>query len=257
MKKLTTILLLLLSLTGRASQYYSSGSGNWSTVLNNAYAEGDTIYIQASHTVEITATVFYPLNLTIVVNGVLEMGNPGHLILGSESLVYINGSVVVTGNNNNDSIMIGSTLFNESFLSTVVSGTVLTKDGALPVKLLYCYVREYGGYPVLSWATAKEHNNDYFEINRSFDGVEFSKVAQVTGAGDSNDIIKYSWMDKEPLSGRVYYRITQVDFDGARESFSIVMIDMGDNSYKIITYDLLGRRVNNNYIGPTIQIKTK
>jgi hypothetical protein len=62
-------------------------------------------------------------------------------------------------------------------------------------------------------------NNDYFTIERSADGVNFSFVATVTGAGHSNTLLEYLYTDASPLKGNSYYRLKQTDFDG-ETSFS-------------------------------------
>ena len=38
----------------------------------------------------------------------------------------------------------------------------------------------------LEWVTATEINNDYFSLERSRDGLEFSAIARVDGAGNSS-----------------------------------------------------------------------
>jgi hypothetical protein len=45
--------------------------------------------------------------------------------------------------------------------------------------------------------------------------VNFSEVGRVKGAGNSNAILNYSLTDEQPLQGISYYRLKQVDFNGA------------------------------------------
>jgi hypothetical protein len=66
----------------------------------------------------------------------------------------------------------------------------------------------------LLWATASEINNDYFTIERGVDGVNFEAIGEVLGAGNSDQLKEYSWVDKAPFSGVNYYRLKQTDFDG-------------------------------------------
>lgn len=77
----------------------------------------------------------------------------------------------------------------------------------------------------LSWATASEFNNDYFIIERGNSINEFEVIAKIAGAGNSNSIIEYSYIDTKALTGRNYYRISQVDFDGTTSSFEIISIE--------------------------------
>lgn len=62
----------------------------------------------------------------------------------------------------------------------------------------------------LNWETASEINNAYFSIERSLNGVDFEKIAQIQPIQG----LKYQWIDKQPVQGLNYYRLSQTDFDG-------------------------------------------
>lgn len=66
----------------------------------------------------------------------------------------------------------------------------------------------------LTWATATELNNDFFQIERSPDGRTFEAIGLVNGAGTSYETLQYAFTDEKPLAGWNYYRLKQVDFDG-------------------------------------------
>ncbi|HRS40082.1 MAG TPA: T9SS type A sorting domain-containing protein, partial [Bacteroidia bacterium] len=66
----------------------------------------------------------------------------------------------------------------------------------------------------LEWVTATETNNDYFSLERSRDGLEFSTIARVDGAGNSSQPLHYQYLDTEAGDGLWYYRLRQNDFDG-------------------------------------------
>ena len=87
----------------------------------------------------------------------------------------------------------------------------------LPVTFVAFTGRQVGNSIVLEWATASESDNDYFEIERSIDGVNFVTVGYVDGAGNSNSLLNYQFADNAPEQGQLYYRLSQVDFDGTRE----------------------------------------
>ncbi|HRH46982.1 MAG TPA: T9SS type A sorting domain-containing protein, partial [Pyrinomonadaceae bacterium] len=57
-------------------------------------------------------------------------------------------------------------------------------------------------------------NNDYFILMRSKDGLNFEEIAKVNGAGNSNIVLNYSFIDKHPFFGNSYYKLKQVDFNG-------------------------------------------
>ncbi|MBU0763754.1 MAG: T9SS type A sorting domain-containing protein, partial [Bacteroidetes bacterium] len=89
-----------------------------------------------------------------------------------------------------------------------------TASAFLPVELLHFTAFFSGKQVDLSWATITETNNDYFTIERSKDLKDIKKIAVVQGAGNSNEIRKYTAKDADPQKGTVYYRLKQTDFDG-------------------------------------------
>src|SRR6185369_8464690 len=65
----------------------------------------------------------------------------------------------------------------------------------LPVKLISFTAKVSDNNAVLNWITATEKNNDHFNIERSIDGINFIKVGEVKGAGNSTGILKYNFTD--------------------------------------------------------------
>ena len=109
---------------------------------------------------------------------------------------------------------------------------IATVNAALPVKLLPLHAKKDGNTVLLNWSTASEQNNNYFEIQRSADGVSFSKtLGRVTGAGNSNTTINYGFTDASPLSNWNYYRVKQVDLDGVASFTNTVRINFSENPY--------------------------
>jgi Secretion system C-terminal sorting domain len=104
-----------------------------------------------------------------------------------------------------------------------VSGTGCS---ALPVDLLGFTVKPVNGAARLEWATATERNNAYFSIERSTDGLNFTAIDEVRGAGNSALRQSYAFTDKDPIKGLVYYRLKQVDFDGDFEYSPIRSVTM-------------------------------
>ena len=78
----------------------------------------------------------------------------------------------------------------------------------------------------LVWTTSTETNNEYFEIQRSQDGVLFETVAKIDGAGNSLTKISYDHNDLPPHSGLWYYRLKQTDYDGQFEIFEIHAVQL-------------------------------
>lgn len=89
-----------------------------------------------------------------------------------------------------------------------------TSVAPLPVELLYFTAAPANKSVTLEWATATETNNDYFTIERSADGIQFSAVGVMNGAGTSAFTNTYSYEDKNAMEGMWYYRLKQTDHNG-------------------------------------------
>ena len=99
----------------------------------------------------------------------------------------------------------------------------------LPVELLSFTAEAKENIVVLNWTTASEINNDYFEIQKSLDGINFESFAKVKGSGFSNQILNYSQIDSKPYIGTSYYRLKQVDFDGTYSYSQINAVNFRQN----------------------------
>ncbi|MGH1437393.1 MAG: T9SS type A sorting domain-containing protein [Lewinella sp.] len=89
---------------------------------------------------------------------------------------------------------------------------------------------------LLKWQTAKEENNDYFQIEHSIDGRNFSTLGKVEGNGTTNNFSNYTFLDEKPAAGINYYRLKQVDYDGAFEYSDIASAQFGDGSATVVVY---------------------
>ncbi|MFY0599071.1 MAG: hypothetical protein JXR03_05335 [Cyclobacteriaceae bacterium] len=98
------------------------------------------------------------------------------------------------------------------------------KESTLPVTLTYFIGEIVDSKVRLSWQTATEIDNSHFEIERSLDGEYFEVIGEVKGNGSTTDIIDYEFFDRELLSGLIYYRFRQVDFDGEFEYSPTVFV---------------------------------
>ncbi len=88
----------------------------------------------------------------------------------------------------------------------------------LPVELTAFTAVAAGRDARLAWATASEQDNDRFEVERSFDGVTFIRIATVAGQGSKAGPAAYALTDAGAAAkaqGPVYYRLRQVDAGGA------------------------------------------
>ncbi len=104
----------------------------------------------------------------------------------------------------------------------------------MPVELLSFKAKYTNGVVKLSWATASEYNNNRFEVEHSTDGRNFTTIGEVAGNGNSNSKLTYSFTDEDAKTGINYYRLRQVDHDGAFEYSKTVALKVTASSSKTI-----------------------
>ena len=94
----------------------------------------------------------------------------------------------------------------------------------LPVTLTSFTATAVERRTVLDWKTESEYNNDYFDVQRSFDGTTFDLIGNVDGNGTTTEAHEYRFTDNNPVNGVNYYRLKQVDFDGTEHFSNIALV---------------------------------
>jgi len=119
-----------------------------------------------------------------------------------------------------------------TFVVTATGGTcpatdtvVVTNCLVLPIELTSFSGFNYGTVNELNWNTASEVSNDYFTVQRSLDGIDFTSLGVVDGAGVSALPLDYRFTDSDPFNGLNYYRLIQTDFDGLKTYSDVIAIN--------------------------------
>ena len=142
----------------------------------------------------------------------------------------------IRGNHDNDDQSISGGVvyaYRTSFNTFSDFAIAKHKTNILPVELLDFSIKCNGTENKLYWSTASELNNDYFEIQRSNDTKDWISIDKVIGAGNSNSILKYEYTDKT-TSGKFYYRLKQVDYDGQFEYSEILLANCSNIAEPVI-----------------------
>ena len=105
----------------------------------------------------------------------------------------------------------------------------------LPVKLIGFTAKLVKGTTMLTWITASEINNSYFDIERSFDGHLFTKVGTLKAKGNSNSRADYAFVDATSLevlknANVLYYRLKQVDISGKSDYSNVLSVSQFENT---------------------------
>ncbi len=144
---------------------------------------------------------------------------------------------------------------------TILSPFIIASDAnVLPVELLYFYGEKVENGVLLSWETATEINNDYFDVEYSLDGINFEKIGRVQGAGTTTENQLYEFLhnpSKDVAMQRLYdyYRLKQVDLGGKYEYTNIVLITIQQSNNSTIklfpnpTSDFINIKIDDSQIG--------
>jgi hypothetical protein len=89
---------------------------------------------------------------------------------------------------------------------------------------------------LLTWITGSEKNSDYFEVQKSNDGKNWSAIGTVVSRNNSSGA-SYQFYDQENLQDISYYRIREVDFDNlsiVSKTISIAASDKNNSFLQVI-----------------------
>ncbi len=186
---------------------------------------GDSILVVSGDIIELATQQDYSacgVPMVLIIDGTLRFpANGPKLKLPAGSMIIVNtgGLITAPGGGNGNKISIGTEWVWEKLDGDVNGYACFGGCGPLPVSLQSIELISNEKSICIRWVTLTESNNNYFTVERSVDGMNFSKIVEVKGAGNSNSKIKYEVKDWEPLNGVSYYRLRQTDFDG-QYSFS-------------------------------------
>jgi hypothetical protein len=107
-------------------------------------------------------------------------------------------------------------------------------ETALPVKLINFNATKENSVVNLKWQTSEETRSDYFEVQRSKDGIIWNNLTKISSNGESTSIKDYDFTDKSPVGGQNIYRLKMVDIDQTFSYSRLVSISMEGYSPLVI-----------------------
>lgn len=111
---------------------------------------------------------------------------------------------------------------------------ILGDDRPLPVSLLNFMAQANENNTVdLKWVTAKEHNSSHFVVERSPNLDNFTEIARLDAAGNTTAQRNYHYTDLSPLIGTNYYRLRQIDLDGAEQLYRPVSVQISTDVLQV------------------------
>ncbi len=139
-----------------------------------------------------------------------------------------------TGDNNSSSLCRDTKYIDNGGSPTNYTATfsVVSSGGAcimLPVELTNFAVNCYDEDVKIAWTTASENRNDYFVVEKSYDGINWLELEKIAGQGNSSHENNYLISDANTLVD-CYYRLKQVDFDGEVSVFEPSKLECYDDN---------------------------
>lgn len=249
------VLSQIFAISASAATFQTISSGSWT---NAAIWTGNVPNVNNNDVIHIgTSTTGHQ----VILDGNLSVGNNVRLHIYSGSRLEITGNLtvaqsfevnvhpggvfIVSGNVSinatntnqaatltiNGTASIGGNLTGYGTVQGIGTMTVAGTKGAnivdlgpLPVELLSFTAQQTQQQVILEWLTATETNNAGFVVERSADARNWENIGWVEGHGNANRMIRYQYLDRQPLQGINYYRLKQVDYDGAYEYHKIVAL---------------------------------
>lgn len=129
---------------------------------------------------------------------------------------------------------------NSSYLEYVISGfseffPMNSNNSALPVQLTSFEAICRDSDVAIQWATSSEFNASHFRLESSRDGYTWLVLAEIEASGNSNQTVEYQFVDFKFANTMVYYRLIQVDFDGAETAYAPIQTTcFGNNNHMMI-----------------------
>jgi hypothetical protein len=182
----------------------------------------------------------------------------GDLDIRNDNTTQLDGNVVVAGNltSRNSAVITGTGNLQTNGEvdirnSSTIFGTTTAcspgpceygSGGGLPIVLVdFTADRKSCKYVSLEWTTESEINNDYFTLEYSIDGRNYTHVATIEGSGNTSKVMNYHFNHQvEGLNRTIYYKLSQTDFDGKKEEFDVIALN---NSNPNDCRDLFGAHI--------------
>ncbi len=78
----------------------------------------------------------------------------------------------------------------------------------------------------LNWSTLTEEDSDFFQIEKSLNGIDFFELGSVKASGNSNQRVSYQFEDSELTGKEFFYRLKMVDFDDSFEYSKVIYVPL-------------------------------
>ena len=88
----------------------------------------------------------------------------------------------------------------------------------------------------IKWSTANEINNDFFTIEKSVNGIEWTAIATIDAVESNQNVNFYETTDLSPVNGIQYYRLKQTDLNGQSKYYDKAFVNLTPSKPEIVAY---------------------
>ncbi|MEO6732237.1 MAG: T9SS type A sorting domain-containing protein [Ferruginibacter sp.] len=160
--------------------------------------------------------------------------------LGTSTNIVLSGTTKLNFSINADAASADVNRFRIIYQTTLA-------QAPLPVTFTSVKGYELNNKISIDWKVEREINVQSYEIEKSVNGTDFSKVNSTAVTGLNSALNSYSWIDDNPINGNNFYRIKSVDRDGSNKYSLIIKVTTlkyGARSISIYPNPITGNTIN-------------
>ena len=205
--------------------------------------EGKLLALETRQPVSVTDTIYMDMQnlkqqayrFVFEAENIDHPGLLGKLIdnfTGTSSLVILNGQSSYDFTVNNNPASAAADRFKVVFYST----------GTLPVTFTSVKATAQGSAVAVQCKVSNQLNIERYEVERSADGINYTKMNTQSAVGANGGDATYNWLDKDPFMGSLqqpaanFYRVRSIGLGNDTKLSQVVTVKMASGSQSLTIY---------------------
>jgi subtilisin-like proprotein convertase family protein len=134
-------------------------------------------------------------------------------------------------------LVITVTNVSDKYCNGTSSGNfTVTAFCTLPINLISFTGEHLNRKNVLNWVVSGEHDNDYYILEKSGNGIDYIPLAEIDSKvnGNTSSILEYSFTDESSPIESNYYKLSQVDFQGQQNLLATLQINSENSEIYVL-----------------------